>query len=128
MAESIAYLAWQWAAVMALGAGVFLLRAGPVPRALERWSMHVITALTMAVVVAFGAGLWVISADATRILGHSPHMDWPVWQALLTHTRVGQAWLARQALLVTLMATLIAYRRQQARALLASAMQASALN
>lgn len=122
---SFAYLVWQSAAVAALGAALFLWRAGPVPAPLQAWARQVLRALAGGALLALGAGLLVIVDDAIRITGQRPALASALWLNLLTDTRLGQMWLCKEAALL-LLAVLLGTARATTRGVLAACMALAA--
>ena len=74
---------------------------------MQRWLQQVKCALAVTCAMAWVAGFVVLTDDATRIVGHRLALDAPEWRVLLTHTRFGQVWLAKQLVLGVLTARAI---------------------
>ncbi len=117
MLESVAYLLWQAGAVGCLGVSLFLWRAGAVPSSLLGWTTRVAHALIAMTVLALVAGCVVLRADALRIFGQLPSIDAPLWRVLLSDTRLGQVWIVKQLVLLTLALGLYVGRHALHRAL-----------
>ena len=125
MLESVAYLLWQAGAVGCLGVSVFLWRAGAVPSSLLAWTTRVAHTLIAMTVLALVAGCVVLRGDALRIFGQLPSIDAPLWRVLLSDTRLGQVWIVKQLLLLSLALGLYGARHTLHRALLPCALLAA---
>lgn len=99
---NFAALVWQTGAVIALGGGAFLQRAGAPPAILTAWLVRVWLMIACCTLLAWGAGVWVLAQEGSRIVGHSLAFDAPEWKVLLTRTRFGQVWALKQILLTCL--------------------------
>ena len=109
---SLALLCWQTAALMVVGGGLFLLRAGPDVGALA-FRRPVLAALWVLLAgLAWPAGVLVFLDEAARILGRAPALSDPLLRVLLLETRFGNVWAAKQVLLSLLCVGLLWHVRR----------------
>ncbi|MEN9726389.1 MAG: inner membrane protein YebZ [Pseudomonadota bacterium] len=109
---SLALLCWQTAALMLVGGGLFLLRAGPEAGALAFRRPVLPTLWAVLAALAWPAGVLVFLDEAARIFGRAPALSDPLLRVLLLDTRFGQVWAAKQLLLTLLLIGLLWYRRR----------------
>ncbi|MBI4692873.1 MAG: c-type cytochrome [Gammaproteobacteria bacterium] len=124
---SVAAFLWLAGAALALGGSTFLRRAGAVPAPLRAWEQTMRLAICGAVAIALLAGVALLFDDAARIAGHPLVIGAHEWHTLLTRTRLGQTWIAREALLVLVFVAACVDFRRSSRGLATSLLAAAFL-